>query len=119
MTTYDKAYPHLRRAADLEPENPQVWVDLLSLFERDTLIDQAIEAHRKIQELVGERELVQDESGLYVLEGEGKIFPYYQAMSREIGEKGGCNVKDGGETSFTLGSSLYITGCAPGALGPL
>ena len=74
MTTYDKAYPHLKRAAELEPEDPQVWVDLLSLYERDSLIDQAIEARRKIQELAGGRELVQDESGLYVLEG-GKIFP--------------------------------------------
>lgn len=74
MTIYDKAYPHLKRAAELEPEDPQVWVDLLSLYERDNLLEHAFQTRQKLLDLMGEEQIVQDETGLYVLPG-GKIFP--------------------------------------------
>jgi tetratricopeptide (TPR) repeat protein len=74
LTAYDKAFPHLKRAAELKPEDPQVWVDLLSLYERDDLFERAFYARQKAEELAGERKIVRDETGLYVLEG-GKIFP--------------------------------------------
>ena len=74
MTAYDEAFPHLKRAAELSPEDPQVWVDLLSLYERNGLPGRAIEARQKAEDLAGGRKIVQDETGLYVL-GEGKIFP--------------------------------------------
>jgi predicted Zn-dependent protease len=74
MVAYDKAYPHLKRAAELKPEDPQVWVDLLSLYERDNLLERAFYARQKAEELAGGRKIERDETGLYVLEG-GKIFP--------------------------------------------
>jgi predicted Zn-dependent protease len=74
MTAYDEAFPHLKRAAELKPEDPQVWVDLLSLYERDNLFERAFYARQKAEELAGGRKIVRDETGLYVLEG-GKIFP--------------------------------------------
>jgi predicted Zn-dependent protease len=74
MTAYDEAFPHLKRAAELRPEDPQVWVDLLSLYERDDLFERAFYARQKAEELAGGRKIVRDETGLYVLEG-GEIFP--------------------------------------------
>jgi Flp pilus assembly protein TadD len=74
MTDYEKASPHLSRAAELEAEDPQVWVDLLSFYERNSLPGRAVEARKKAEDLAGGRKIVQDETGLYVLEG-GKIFP--------------------------------------------
>lgn len=74
MTAYDEAFPHLKRAAELRPEDPQVWVDLLSLYERDDLFERASYARQKAEDLAGGRKIVRDETGLYVLEG-GRIFP--------------------------------------------
>ena len=74
MTAYDEAFPHLKSAAELKPEDPQVWVDLLSLYERDNLFERAFYARQKAEELAGGRKIVRDETGLYVLEG-GRIFP--------------------------------------------
>jgi tetratricopeptide (TPR) repeat protein len=74
MTVHAKAYPHLARAAELEPDDPQVWVDLLSFYERNGLPGLAVEARQKAEDLAGGRKIEQDATGLYVLEG-GKIFP--------------------------------------------
>ena len=40
-TDYDAARPHLERAAELAPEDPQVWLDLQSLYERTQRLDQS------------------------------------------------------------------------------
>ncbi|MDP3939390.1 MAG: tetratricopeptide repeat protein [Deltaproteobacteria bacterium] len=75
MTDYPKAYPHLKRAAELAPNDPQVWVDLVNLYERDILLERAAYAREKAEKLAGGRPMVRDEeTQLWVLEG-GKVFP--------------------------------------------
>ena len=41
MTDLAAAAPHLKRAAELAPENPRVWLDLLSLYERSVFLEGA------------------------------------------------------------------------------
>jgi tetratricopeptide (TPR) repeat protein len=73
MGAYEKALPHLQRAAELEPENPQVWVDLLSYYERNTLLERALYARQRAENLAKGRKLERDPSGLWVLEGESLL----------------------------------------------
>lgn len=68
-TDYDAARVHLERAAELAPEDPQVWLDLQSLYERTRLLDQAWKARAKADELADGRPISQDEQGLYLVEG--------------------------------------------------
>ena len=75
MTDYESARPHLERAAQLAPENPRVWLDLLSFYERTVVLERAFETRQRAREAAGGRALVRHEStGLWVLEGES-IFP--------------------------------------------
>jgi tetratricopeptide (TPR) repeat protein len=69
MTDYDAARPHLERAAALAPEDPQVWLDLRSFYERTLLLDQSWEARARAEALAGGRAITQDEMGLYQVEG--------------------------------------------------
>jgi len=70
MLDYKEALPHLERAAELDPENPRVWVDLLSYYERNTLLERALYARQRAEQLAGGRKLERDPSGLWVLEGD-------------------------------------------------
>ena len=72
-TDYQKGAGHLERAAELRPEDPQVWVDLLTLYERTTQIRLSWEARARATELAGGREILQDDRGIYMLEG--NVFP--------------------------------------------
>jgi Flp pilus assembly protein TadD len=74
MTNYAEAGPHLTRAAELRPEDPRVWLDLLSYYERSLQIELAIEARQRATELAGSRAIEQDQSGLWKLDGDS-IFP--------------------------------------------
>ena len=74
MTVYDQALPQLERAAELTPDDPRVWVDLLSFYEKNILLERASYARQRARELAGDRALVRDETGLWVLEGES-VFP--------------------------------------------
>jgi tetratricopeptide (TPR) repeat protein len=74
MTAYEKALPHLERAAQLEPDDPRVWVDLLSFYERNVLLERAFYARQRAEELTGGQAIVRDETGLWVLDGDS-IFP--------------------------------------------
>jgi hypothetical protein len=74
MTDYGTAAPHLVRAAELEPDNARVWLDLFSYFERTLQIERALEARERATELAGGRAIVQDQSGLWRLEDDS-IFP--------------------------------------------
>jgi tetratricopeptide (TPR) repeat protein len=74
MTSYAEAGPHLERAAELNPSNPRVWLDLLSYYERTLQIGLAVEARRRAGELAGGRVIEQDRSGLWRLEDDS-IFP--------------------------------------------
>jgi tetratricopeptide (TPR) repeat protein len=75
MTDYRGARPHLERAAQLAPERPRVWLDLLSFYERTVALESAFEARRRAEEAAGGRALVRHEpTGLWTLDGES-IFP--------------------------------------------
>ena len=50
-TDYDAARPHLERAAALAPEDPQVWLDLQSFYERALLLDLSWEARARAESL--------------------------------------------------------------------
>ena len=66
---YGAARPHLERAAALAPEDPQVWLDLQSLYERSQDLDLSWEARARAEALAGGRAITQDELGLYQIEG--------------------------------------------------
>jgi tetratricopeptide (TPR) repeat protein len=74
MTAYGEAWPQLERAAQLDPENPQVWVELMSFYERSQLLERAQYARERAEDAAGGREIVRDESGLWELEG-NSVFP--------------------------------------------
>jgi tetratricopeptide (TPR) repeat protein len=67
---YSEALPHLERAAALQPSDPQVWLDLATLYEKALLLDQGWGARRRAEELVGDGSIYQDElSGFWLIEG--------------------------------------------------
>lgn len=74
MTDYERARPQLERAAELAPEDPQVWLDLQSLYERIQRLDQAFAARERAEALAGGRAISQTEMGLYQIDGEA-AFP--------------------------------------------
>jgi tetratricopeptide (TPR) repeat protein len=72
---YTQALPHLERAAALQPDDPQVWLDLATLYEKARILDRAWEAHRRAEELAGEADIYQDETtGFWIVPGTS-IFP--------------------------------------------
>jgi predicted Zn-dependent protease len=74
MAAHEQSLPQLERAAELTPDDPQVWVDLLSYYERSVLLERAAYARERAQELAGSRRLVRDETGLWRFDDES-IFP--------------------------------------------
>jgi predicted Zn-dependent protease len=74
MTDYEKALPHLERAAQLKPEDPQVWLDLQSIYQKNILLERANYARAKAEALAHGAKITQDENGFYFLEG-GSLFP--------------------------------------------
>ncbi len=67
---YNEALPHLERAASLRPDDPQVWLDLATLYEKALILDRSWEAHSRAEELVGDGLIYQDEtSGFWLVEG--------------------------------------------------
>ena len=74
MTDYERATPQLERAAQLKPEDPQVWLDLQTLYEKSILLERAGYAREKAEALARGANITQDENGFYFLEGEA-LFP--------------------------------------------
>jgi tetratricopeptide (TPR) repeat protein len=74
MADYEQAWTQLERAAELEPDSPRVWIDLISFYERNMLFERAASARRRAEELTGGQAIVQDKTGLWRLENES-IFP--------------------------------------------
>ena len=74
MTANEQSFAQLERAAELTPDDPRVWVDLLSYYERNILLERASYARQRARELADPPGLVRDETGLWRLEGES-IFP--------------------------------------------
>lgn len=69
MVAYDEALPLLLRASELSPDDPQVWLDLLTLYEKSLQFSRANAARQRAQELAGDRALVRNEYGAWLLEG--------------------------------------------------
>jgi tetratricopeptide (TPR) repeat protein len=69
MTDYARARPHLERAAELAPDDPEVWLDLLTLYERTQQLDLAWAARERVRQLAPGQEIQQLETGEYVFEG--------------------------------------------------
>jgi tetratricopeptide (TPR) repeat protein len=66
---YGRALPHLERAAELAPDDPQAWLDLQTLYERSLRLELAIEARERAEALAGGREIRQNPMGHYEIEG--------------------------------------------------
>lgn len=69
MTDYRHAMPHLEKAAQLKPWDPQVWLDLATFYERNELFERAAYAKQRADQLVGDRNAVRDANGFWVVEG--------------------------------------------------
>jgi tetratricopeptide (TPR) repeat protein len=74
MTDYERAYPHLARAAELAPDDPQVWLDLETLYEKSVLLERAHDARARAEALAGGSPITRDDDGFYFLEGT-RLFP--------------------------------------------
>ena len=69
MTDYQRAMPHLEKAAQLKPEDPQVWLDLATFYERTALLERAAYAKQKANRLAGGRNTIRDDRGFWIFEG--------------------------------------------------
>lgn len=69
MTDYQRAMPHLEKAAQLKPGDPQVWLDLATFYERSALLERAAYAKQKADQLAGGRSVVRDDNGFWIFEG--------------------------------------------------
>jgi tetratricopeptide (TPR) repeat protein len=69
MTDYERARPHLERAAALGSDDPQIWLDLQTLYERSLNLELAEAARERAEALSGGREIRQHEMGYYEIEG--------------------------------------------------
>jgi len=66
---YETARPQLERAAELDPENPQVWLDLQSYHERLLNLEQALAARERAEALAEGRPIGKNWLGFYEIEG--------------------------------------------------
>jgi tetratricopeptide (TPR) repeat protein len=65
------ALPHLERAAELAPDDPQVWLDLATTYGLTGQLRQSWDARSQAKALAGGRAINQDKiTGFWVLEGE-------------------------------------------------
>ncbi len=69
MTDYQHAMPHLEKAAQLKPDDPQVWLDLVTFYERNELLERAAYAKQKADQLAGGRKAIRDDNGFWIFEG--------------------------------------------------
>ena len=69
MVAYEQALPLLLRASELSPDDPQVWLDLLTLYEKSLQFSRANAARQRAQELAGDRAMVRNDYGAWLLEG--------------------------------------------------
>ena len=69
VTNFGEAQTQLERAAELRPDDPQIWLDLQTLYERSVRLDRAWAARRRAESLAGDRSITRDDRGFYLLEG--------------------------------------------------
>ena len=68
-----QARAHLEHAAVLTPDDPQVWLDLASFYERSLELERANDARQRAEALAGGRRIERDPRGLWTIEGEGTM----------------------------------------------
>jgi Flp pilus assembly protein TadD len=73
MTDYQRAMPQLEEAAKLKSQDPQVWLDLATFYERTELFERATYAKQKADQLAAGRQAIRNDDGFWVLEG--TVFP--------------------------------------------
>ena len=69
MSAKSEALPHLERAAELTPNDPQVWLDLATLYERSILLERALYAKETAEKLANGRTIFRNQRGFWVLDG--------------------------------------------------
>ena len=70
MADYAAAGPHLERAAELNPDSARVWLDLYSHYQSSLQLERGLLAYERAEGLAGGRAIVQDETGLWRLDGD-------------------------------------------------
>jgi Flp pilus assembly protein TadD len=73
MNDYAAALPHLERAAALAPDDPQVWLDLRSFYERSQSFEGAWQARARAEALAHGRPITQDWAGFWTIEGSDQV----------------------------------------------
>jgi tetratricopeptide (TPR) repeat protein len=68
--SYVDAYPHLKHAAELTPEDPQVWLDLATLYEKKMALPSSWEAQKRAEALADGKKIERDAMGFWRVEGE-------------------------------------------------
>lgn len=68
VTAFDLAQEHLEKAAELSPDDPQVQLDLVTLYENTGDADRAAEARARAEALAPDRTIIQDDLGFYTFE---------------------------------------------------
>ena len=69
MTDHQCAMPRLETAAQLEPEDPLVWLDRASFCERNELLEWAVYAKHTTGQVAGGRNAIKDAKGFWIFEG--------------------------------------------------
>lgn len=69
MVAYDEALPLLSRATELSPDDPQVWLDMLTLYDKTLQFQQANLVRQRARALAGGREFVRNDQGAWLLDG--------------------------------------------------
>jgi hypothetical protein len=72
--SYKKSLVQLERAAELQPQDPQVWLDLATVHEKTLSLNRSWEARRRAESLAEGREIRQGEMGFWVV-GDNSIYP--------------------------------------------
>ncbi len=70
MADYATAGLHLERAAELNPDSARVWLDLYSHYQGSLQLERAFLAYERAERLAGGQAIVQDETGLWRLDGD-------------------------------------------------
>jgi Flp pilus assembly protein TadD len=68
VTAFELAQEHLEKAAELSPNDPQVQLDLVTLYEKTGDADRAAEARERAKSLSPGSTVIQDEQGFYTFE---------------------------------------------------
>ena len=77
MTSLRDAGPQLNKAAQLNPKSAQVWLDLVSYYQRTLQLEKAYSSRRRAVALAGDKAIEQDRSGLWRLAGSSIHPPRY------------------------------------------